>query len=425
MAWIENVNDIIRNGKTIPGRRRNSKTFIDDVNPAKFAIDSSIGSLHYHDGAAWQDCDCTIGASGISGFVDACDKASYAFHADGNGQRRIYPRRNITTEYITLARPQYWSGTAWANLTVGTRTRTGNTLTWDRPAFSMAITLDNDHVHKTIVLKNSNAAARVRWPISLTGLTWNNWQLVSTAGGIPVANVNKPIGWDANKTVVPISCDYVNGAVEFTANLTGLTYPITIDPTIDASVGASTRDAASDNSSNNLNATNVNMGPTPGSGVYDWVGFGFAVSGPASGDTINTGTNIQIRQEANSGYVNCGMDLYADDVDNSAVFAAGSTNISGRTLTTATVDWTATWGGYGSWNTSPEINTIIQEIINRAGWSSGNYISILGHATAQYFNIAFYDNGTTYAAILHIVYTAAGGGSAAPIIMRHFRARRI
>jgi hypothetical protein len=81
-----------------------------------------------------------------------------------------------------------------------------------------------------IILKNSGAARRFRWPVSLNGLQWANWQLLSN--GTVVANVAPPLAFDANGMWFPISASYSGGYVEFSANLSGAQFPVTIDPTL-------------------------------------------------------------------------------------------------------------------------------------------------------------------------------------------------
>lgn len=68
--------------------------------------------------------------------------------------------------------------------------------------------------------------------------------------------------------------------------------------------------------------------------------------------------------------------LRAEATDNSATFS-DKANFDARTWSTAYVNWDniSTWNTSNSYN-SPEIKTIIQEVINRSGWSSGNAISI-------------------------------------------------
>lgn len=89
-----------------------------------------------------------------------------------------------------------------------------------------------------------------------------------------------------------------------------------------------------------------------------------------------------------TGNNDCNVTIYGEDVDNSAAFstgAAGYADFNGRTKTTASVAWNSiASNAEGVSFDSPSIITIIQEIIDRAGWKSGNSLSIL-----------LYDNSST------------------------------
>ena len=93
----------------------------------------------------------------------------------------------------------------------------------------------------------------------------------------------------------------------------------------------------------------------------------------------------------------------------------------GRAKTTAAVNWNSipAWTLDIDYN-SPEIKTIIQEIVNRAGWASGNALVIFwddhddlsSHATGCRRQGYSYDTSTTYCARLHIEYTPPPAGGA-------------
>ena len=101
--------------------------------------------------------------------------------------------------------------------------------------------------------------------------------------------------------------------------------------------------------------------------------------------------------------------IYAEDIDDATAFSNTTANLSGRTLTTASVDWdvSTSWTD-GSWYTSVDISSVIQEIVDRGGWSSGNDINILikddGSASGNNRNIYTYDYNPSYAPKLDITY---------------------
>lgn len=115
------------------------------------------------------------------------------------------------------------------------------------------------------------------------------------------------------------------------------------------------------------------------------------------------------------------LTIYADAADDSAQFTTTAHDISGRTPTTATVAWTATNIGTTGSN-SPELKTIIQEIIDRVDWASGNALSIIAVANsdASNFRLFAYDDGTDIPYI-DITYTAPAGGGTVRVFMNHYR----
>ena len=109
--------------------------------------------------------------------------------------------------------------------------------------------------------------------------------------------------------------------------------------------------------------------------------------------------------------------ISAEDVDNPPTFADDKAAFDARwaNRTTARVDWDAipAWTSGTDYN-SPEIKTVIQEIVNRAGWASGNAIVIFWedfeyrstHDTNYCARRGYsYDGSATYAPKLHIEYS--------------------
>lgn len=104
--------------------------------------------------------------------------------------------------------------------------------------------------------------------------------------------------------------------------------------------------------------------------------------------------------------------IYGEAADNAAIFTATNNNIKNRTNTTANV-------ASGSLNNvtldvekSWTVTTIVQEILNRAGWVSGNALAFLlrdnGSTATEWQDAWSYNGSTTKAAKLEIVYSAGG-----------------
>ena len=96
--------------------------------------------------------------------------------------------------------------------------------------------------------------------------------------------------------------------------------------------------------------------------------------------------------ETNTGAIS--LTIEGEAIDDASTFASVAGNISLRSVTSAFVlwsppDWTAI-GEAGPDQRTPDVSSVIQEIVNRPGWSSGNSLSILirgdGERTAESFD---------------------------------------
>lgn len=102
--------------------------------------------------------------------------------------------------------------------------------------------------------------------------------------------------------------------------------------------------------------------------------------------------------------------ITGEDADNAAQFTpgTGNANISGRTPTTATVAWGIPAIYWRDLVSTPDIAAIVQEIVDRGGWASGNAMSFkfTGSDTdlRNFQSAAAFPYGLGVA--LHIEYTA-------------------
>ena len=105
------------------------------------------------------------------------------------------------------------------------------------------------------------------------------------------------------------------------------------------------------------------------------------------------------------------LQIHGEDTDNAAAFADIAFNVSSRQPTTATVAWSpsdwTTVGQAGADQQTADISSIIQEILNRPGWTANNSIAFVitgsGTRTAEAFN------GVASAApLLHVEYLPPG-----------------
>ena len=104
--------------------------------------------------------------------------------------------------------------------------------------------------------------------------------------------------------------------------------------------------------------------------------------------------------------------IYGDDVDDSVNFVDNA-NIISRTRTTASASWTTpiVTTADTEFDTA-DLTSIVQEIVDRAGWASGNDMTFMSITTAgtadnNGADVYYYANSTTKCAKLTIVYADA------------------
>jgi len=96
---------------------------------------------------------------------------------------------------------------------------------------------------------------------------------------------------------------------------------------------------------------------------------------------------------ARSGEAVC--NIYANDADN-ATAPINESQMAALVYTTAYVEWDqgASWSASTQYDT-PDISTVIQEIVDRGGWQSGNAMMLLLDVIGTTYNIiSSYDRGT-------------------------------
>ncbi len=156
----------------------------------------------------------------------------------------------------------------------------------------------------------------------------------------------------------------------------------------------------------------VSLGSSDLEMVYDGgdqtVGLRFnAVTIPPGATIFNAYVQFQV-DEATS--VATSLVLRGQETDNAATFSSTTGNISSRSKTTSSVSWVPpTWGTTGQAGLdqrTPNLASIVQEIVNRPGWASGNALAIIMTGTGERVAEA-YEGVPSAAALLHVDYSVA------------------
>jgi hypothetical protein len=166
-------------------------------------------------------------------------------------------------------------------------------------------------------------------------------------------------------------------------------------------------DSASDASEVTTNNTVVINSTTVNNSSTTQIAFRFLPTIPP-GATIDE-AKIQFTATASQSSA-ITVNIRGHDVDNAPVFTTTNSDITGRTVTTASVAWAIpTWAANDrtSAQLSPDIKTVVQEIVDRGGWVSGNGMAFIFQYSsgAGQRTVAAWDHATLAAPTLTVTYT--------------------
>lgn len=180
-------------------------------------------------------------------------------------------------------------------------------------------------------------------------------------------------------------------------------------------VNASANDAYQDSGDTaDITATGAVYGTGTASASPDrTVGLRFTNVTIPPGATINSATLTQ-KKNGNE-WSTVIFTWRGEAADNAAAFSGGE-DMTARALTTASVSCSEntnhTGGTFYSLPAGADLKTIVQEIVDRAGWASGNALVMLaiGDSASSFASNSYfqYDNAAADAAKLDIDYTAGG-----------------
>jgi type IV pilus assembly protein PilY1 len=140
------------------------------------------------------------------------------------------------------------------------------------------------------------------------------------------------------------------------------------------------------------------------------VGIRFRNIQVAQGSTIISAHIEFAVDETTSGATS--ITLKGHDVDDSSTFTTSNSDISNRTTTTAAVSWNNidAWSLLQAKQKTPDLSSIVQEIVNRAGWETGNSMSFI--ITGSGKRVAESHNGSAGEAPRLVIRAQGTGGAA-------------
>jgi hypothetical protein len=299
----------------------------------------------------------------------------------------VYSGQVSIAATTTLKAIAYKSGMTDSSVTSATYTISASTVA--APAFSPGGGTYTGA--QSVTITSSTSGATIRY-------TTNGTTPTSTTGTVYSA----PVGIAATATLKAIA--YKSGMTD--SSVTSATYTINTggggSGTQNINVATGTDDAKerTDTTSGTMNLTSTL--PFGNSGSTYAIGVRFTGANIPVGATI---TNATIQFTAHSsGSAATTLTVKGHKNTNAPTFTSTGHDITARPVTTASVTWSpATWASdaRGAAQKTPELKTIVQEIVNQAGWASGRPLVFIISGTGDRSAKAF-DNGTALAATLHI-----------------------
>jgi hypothetical protein len=179
-------------------------------------------------------------------------------------------------------------------------------------------------------------------------------------------------------------------------------------------IPANDRDAWDDVSSGDINSSEFGDSQWQDAGGYQW-----PVNIPQGAKIISARVKVYSTQHQGATTSDYTARIRVEDVENASAFTGRPNDIYNRTFHTTTVDWTIPATGLltNTWNESPDIKDLIQHVVNKTGWSSGNYLSVAiwgetTNGTGSLELINDYNSDPSLAAQLEVTYQTSGAGGA-------------
>jgi parallel beta-helix repeat protein len=196
--------------------------------------------------------------------------------------------------------------------------------------------------------------------------------------------------------------------------LTVATQSVSEPTTIDVRVSASSDDAEED-TSGGMDLTSSDLELIQES-TAQTVGMRFnGVAIPANATIVDA--SIQFQVDETTSPPDTSLTIEGQAIGNAPTFTSSKGDISSRTRTTAAVPWSPppwpTTGAAGPDQRTPNIASVIQEIVNLPGWSSGNSLVIIITGTGERVAES-YNGDSSGAPLLHVEFSTGPPANQAP-----------
>jgi len=172
---------------------------------------------------------------------------------------------------------------------------------------------------------------------------------------------------------------------------------------IDVPVAAGSDDAE-EGPTGNVNLTSSDLELVTDGTKVQRVGIRFASLGIPRGATVTAAwVQFQVHEVSTAA---ASLTIRGVAADSTATFAKTTRNVSSRPVTSAAVGWIpAPWptkGARGPDQRTPDLALVLQEIVNRPGWTSGNALALVIEGSGRRTASAF-ESGA--APLLHVAFS--------------------
>ncbi len=192
------------------------------------------------------------------------------------------------------------------------------------------------------------------------------------------------------------------GIISFSTTVSGLTLDTQI---------ASSSDDAEEQSAGNVKVTSSMLDLIEDGGVMQIVGMRFAnLNIPKNANILNAYIQFTAKRASS---VSTNLIIQGEYVANPNPFNGTRLNLSSRSKTTESVNWSPQAWSKGSVSQTSDIGSIVQSLVNQSDWSSGNAMAFIVSGVGQRVAVS-YDGLANNAPTLHIEYT--NGSTPPPII---------
>ncbi len=254
------------------------------------------------------------------------------------------------------------------------------------------------------------------------------FRLGTTTGTVYIDNVklqaNCAAANSATFTQAPALCTPLQMPAGGTVTVTNYISPIGLSGTVTKTIAAGSDDAeeAGPNATGSHPPGYIDMTSTDIELTTDTDAGGGYTGGTQKIGLRFTGLNIPPGATITNAYLTFGaigadspntntgatsLTIKAQAADNPTTFTTTTNNISSRTTTTASVAWSpGSWTSGTAYN-SPNISSVVQELVNRPGWANGNSMAFIITGTGSRSADAF-DGNSANAPKLTVEYSLPG-----------------